>query len=116
MVNKRNSAALPHVFNLFKYLEFAPVFGDGTFVLDVVRGEVDGDVAHLDHPPRQGVTERVAAAAAADAVAPVAGVAAVAASNAAERSYGHDDLRAEMLTLAANYRVTIRSGNKVGFT
>ena len=80
---------------LIRYLEFAPVLGDGAFVLDVVRGEVDGDVAHLDHPPRQGVPERVAAA---DAVAPVTGVAAVPASDAAERSDGHDDLRTEMLT------------------
>ena len=86
---------------LIRYLEFAPVLGDGAFVLDVVRGEVDGDVAHLDHPPRQGVTERVAAAAA-DAVAPVTGVAAVPASDAAERSDGHDDLRTEMLTYAVN--------------
>ena len=89
MLYKRNSAALPHLFNLLKYLEFAPVFGDGTFVLDVVRGEVDGDVAHLDHSPRQRVPERVAAAA--DAVSPVAGVASTA-SYAAERPYGHDDL------------------------
>ena len=85
---------------LIRYLEFAPVLGDGAFVLDVVRGEVDGDVAHLDHPPRQGVTERVAAAAA-DAVAPVASIAAPAADTA-EGSYGHDDLRTEMLTYAVN--------------
>ena len=99
---------------LFRYLEFAPVLGDGAFVLDVVRGEVDGDVAHLDHPPRQGVPERVAVAT--DAVASVAGVATTTASDAAERSDGHDDLRTEMLTWTANFRVTIQSSEKVGLS
>ena len=79
----------------FSHLEFPPIFRRWAFIFDVVRGEVDGDVAHLDHSSGQRVPERVATAAArgatvAAAVPSEASLPTV--SKAVERSDGHDDL------------------------